>query len=207
MPDGNIRAAKGYSVEVPTWTQKLAAWRLTKEDKWLTAARANADQFIATQVYGNLTKPLSRLPFYNASFYAYWWDLADLYDATKDDRYLQAADASAYHTLAGIRSYPQVKDTLQTIHPRNEFEGNTTMWWKGDKKYRLGFPRIKGDAPERQVLQALVSPVGLGFEQPFTYFGPGNTVRPVFMSSWAPHLLRLYQYNHKRSLRPMHAML
>jgi hypothetical protein len=44
------------------------------------------------------------------------------------------------------------------------------------------------------VEQRLVSPVGLGFEQPFTYFDPGKTVRPVFMSSWAPHLLRLYQY-------------
>ncbi len=105
LPDGAIRSAKGYSVEVPAWSQELAAWRLTKEEKWLTAAKAHADQFIATQVNGNLTKPLSRLPFYNAAFYAYWWDLTDLYDATKEDRFLQAANASAYHTLAGIRSF------------------------------------------------------------------------------------------------------
>ena len=198
LPDGKVRAAKGYSVDVPAWTQELAAWRLTKEDKWLTAAKAGADQYIATQVNGNLTKPLSRLPFYNASFYAYWWDLTDLYDVTKEARYLQAAYASAYHTLAGIRSYPQVKDSLQTIHPGSEFEGNTTLWWKGDKKYRLGFPRVKGDAPEKQVPQGLVSPVGLGFEQPFTYFDVAKTVRPVFMSSWAPHLLRLHQHSHKK---------
>lgn len=198
LPGGKVRPARGYSVDVPVYTQDLAAWRLTKEEKWLTAAKADADQFIAIQVNGNLTKPLSRLPFYNTSFYAYWWDLIDLYEATKEPRYLQAADASAYHTLIGIRAYPQVKDTLQTIHPGNEFEGNTTLWWKGDKKYRLGFPRVKGDAPEKQVPQWLVSPVGLGFEQPFTYFDAGKTVRPVFMSSWAPHLLRLFQYNHKR---------
>jgi hypothetical protein len=198
LPNGAIRPAKGYSVEVPAWSQELAAWRLTKEEKWLTAAKAHADQFIATQVNGNLTKPLSRLPFYNAAFYAYWWDLTDLYDATKEDRFLQAANSSAYHTLAGIRSFPQVKDSLQTIHAGNQYEGNTTMWWKGDKKYRLGFPRVKGDAPEKQVPQALVSPVGLGFEQPFTYFSPDRASHPVFMSNWAPHLLRLYQYNHKR---------
>lgn len=198
LPNGAIRAAKGYSVEVPAWTQELAAWRLTKDEKWLTAAKANADKFIATQVNGNVTRPLSRLPFYNAAFYAYWWDLTDLYDATKEERFLQAAVAAAYHTLAGIRSYPLVKDSLQTIHPGNEFEGNTTLWWKGDKRYRLGFPRVKGDAPEKQVPQGLVSPVGLGFEQPFTYFDAGKTVRPVFMSSWAPHLLRLHQYNHKK---------
>lgn len=198
LPNGAIRSAKGYSVDVPAWTQELAAWRLTKEEKWLSAAKANADQFIATQVNGNLTKPLSRLPFYNAAFYAYWWDLTDLYDATKEDRFLQAANASAYHTLAGIRSYPQVKDSLQTIHPGNQYEGNTTLWWKGDKKYRLGFPRVNGDAPEKKVEQELVSPVGLGFEQPFTYFGPDKNVHPVFMSNWAPHLLRLFQYNHKK---------
>lgn len=198
LPEGKVRPTRGYSVEVPVWTQELAAWRLTKEDKWLTAAKASADKYLATQVYGNLTKPLSRLPFYNAAFYAYWWDLTDLYEATKDKRYLQAADISAYYTLIGIRSYPQVKDTLQTIHPGSEYEGNTTMWWKGDKRYRLGFPRVKGDAPEKRVPQGLVSPVGLGFEQPFTYFDVAKTVRPVFMSSWAPHLLRLHQYSHKK---------
>lgn len=198
LPDGKIRSARGYSVELPSYTQDLAAWRLTNDAKWLNAAKVDADRFIALQVNGNLTKPLSRVPFYNTSFYAYWWDLLDLYEVTKEPRFLQAADASAYHTLIGIRSYPQVKDTLQTIHPGSAFEGNVTLWWKGDKKYRLGYPRVKGDAPEKQVPQALVSPVGLGFEQPFTYFNMTSTVRPVFMSSWAPHLLRLHQYTNKK---------
>lgn len=198
LPEGKVRPTRGYSVDVPAWAQELAAWRLTKDTKWLTTAKAGADQYLATQVYGNLSKPLSRLPFYNAAFYAGWWDLLDMYEATKENRYLEAANNSAYYTLLGIRSYPQVKDTLQTIHPGNEFEGNTTMWWKGDKKYRLGFPRVKGDAPEKQVPQGLVSPVGLGFEQPFTYFDVAKTVRPVFMSSWAPNLLRLHQYGHKK---------
>lgn len=198
LPGGAIRPTRGYSVDIPSWTQELAAWRLTGNKQWLTAATENADKYIALQVNGHLTKPLSREPFYNTSFYAYWWDLLDLYEATNDQQYLQAADLSAYHTLAGIRSYPQVKDTLQTIHPGNAYEGNTTLWWKGNQRYRLGFPRVKGDAPEKQVPQWLVSPVGLGFEQPFTYFDAGKTVRPVFMSSWAPHLLRLYQYKQKK---------
>lgn len=195
LPGGAVRPAKGYSVEVPTYTQELAAWRLTGEKQWLDKAMASADRFIALQVNGHITKPLSREPFYNSSFYAYWWDLLDLYEATGEKRFLAAAESSAYHTVAGIRSYPQVKDTVQVIHPGNRFEGNTTLWWKGDKRYRLGFPRVMGDAPEKRVPQWLVSPVGLGFEQPFTYFDAGKTVRPVFMSSWAPHLLRLHQYS------------
>jgi hypothetical protein len=197
LPNGAIRNAKGYSVEVPDYTQLLAAWRLTKEDKWLNAAKESANAYIKAQVYGKLTKPLSRMPFYNAAFYAYWWDLLDLYDETKEPFWLKAAEISAFQTLAGIRSFPLVKDTLQTIHPHGQFEGNTTMWWKGNKKYRLGFPRTPGDAPEKQVQEGEVSPVGLGFEQPFTYFDAGKTVRPVFMSSWAPHLLRLFSHTHR----------
>ncbi|WEK37691.1 MAG: hypothetical protein P0Y53_09270 [Candidatus Pseudobacter hemicellulosilyticus] len=197
LPENQVRKADGYSVLIPGWVQQLAAYRLTKETHWLEAAKAAADQYILEKAYNNSPAPFGKVPFYNTSFYAYWWDLLDLYELTKEERYLKAAEYSAFHTIAGIRTYPFVRDTLQTIHAGGKFTGNTTMWWKGDKKYRLGFPRIAGDAPEKQVPQALVSPVGLGFEQPYTYFDAGKEVRPVYMSSWAPHLLRLYQYTRR----------
>ncbi|RXK86965.1 glycoside hydrolase family protein [Filimonas effusa] len=197
LPNGHSRGINGYAVTLPSWGQELEAYKLTGERKFLDAAKKGADGFLVSRVYSNLATPLGKAHFYNATMYAYWWDLLDLYEITNDDKYLKAAEVSAFHTIAGIRSVPQVKDSLQVIHPGNSFTGNTTLWWKGDKKYRLGFPRIPGDAPEKQVPQSLVSPVGLGFEQPFTYFDPGKTVRPVYMSSWAPHLLRLYQYTHR----------
>lgn len=199
LPGGRIRPAKGYSVNIPAWTQELAAYRFTKDKSWLKAAITDAKAYIAKEVYGVQTRPLSKQPFYNASFYAYWWDLTDLYDVTKDTSFLRAAETSAFQTLAGIRVYPLVKNQLQTIHPGNVYDGNTTLWWKGGEKYRLGFPRKKGDVQEKQVPQSLVSPVGLGFEQPFTLFDPGKLVRPVFMSSWAPHLLRLF-YEDKKAI-------
>lgn len=198
LPDNNIRDAKGYSVVIPAWTQELAAYRLTGQRSWLDAATAHADAFIAQDVFGVKTVPLSKQPFYNTSFYAYWWDLTDLFDATGNRSYLDAASAAAFHTLAGVRSYPAVKDTLQTIHPGNVYNGNTTLWWKGGERYRLGFPREPNDVQEKKVQEALVSPVGLGFEQPFTFFNPGTPVRHVFMSSWAPHLLRLYANNNRK---------
>ncbi|RPE05728.1 hypothetical protein EGT74_25525 [Chitinophaga lutea] len=192
LPNNSIRDAKGYSVVIPAWTQELAAYRLTGQRSWLDAAAAHADAFISSEVHGTKTVPLSKQPFYNTSFYAYWWDFTDLFDATGNTAYLKAAADAAFHTLAGVRSYPAIKDTLQTIHPGNVYEGNTTMWWKGGVRYRLGFPRRAGDAPEKKVPESLVSPVGLGFEQPFTFFDPGKLVRHVFMSNWAPHLLRLH---------------
>ncbi|MBO9152152.1 hypothetical protein ACFOTA_08035 [Chitinophaga sp. GCM10012297] len=192
LPNDQVRKTAGYSVVVPSWTQELAAYRLTGQKRRLDSAVVQAKAFAGSEIFGRKTTPLGKVPFYNTSFYAYWWDLNDLYDATGDTSFLNAAYAAAFHTLAGVRSYPAVAGSQQTIHPGNTYEGNTTMWWKGGEKYRLGFPRKPGDAPEKKVPAWLVSPVGLGFEQPVTFFPTGREVRHVFMSSWAPHLLRLY---------------
>ena len=199
LPEDSLRMAKGYSTDFHAWNQSLWAYQLTGQSKWLQQAKKEADLFIQYKIYHNTDKVLSHIPFYNATFYAPWWDLVDLYEVTKEQKYLKAAEYGAYFTIAGVRSYPAVKDSLQTIHPGNKYDGVTRIWWKGNAPYRLGFPRKKDDVLEKQVPQWLVSPVGLGLEQPSTYFTrvKGQTVHPVMMSSWAPHLLRLFQYAHK----------
>ena len=199
MPGDTLRKTSGYSVPTLSWVQALSAYRLTGQKKWLEEAKTTATRYISHQIYTNTTTPLSKMPFYNTTFYAPWWDLIDLYEETKDNKFLEAAQYGAAHTLAGVRSYPQVVDSMQTIHPDDQYEGNTNLWWKDKEKYRLGYPRKEGDVIEKQVESGLVSPVGLGFEQPSTYFltAKDKRVRPVFMSSWAPHLLRLHQYTQK----------
>ncbi|WP_126970266.1 hypothetical protein [Gynurincola endophyticus] len=197
LPGDSLRKAAGYSTAFIPWVQAAAAYRLTGNNKWLKLAEEGAGKYIDAQIYNNSTVPLSHTPFYNASFYAPWWHLTDLYEITKNNKYLKAAEYASHFTISGIRSFPYVKDEQQLIHPGNNFEGNTHIWWKGDKPYRLGFPRKNGDAPEKNIPAWEVSPVGLGFEQPSTYFltDASKNVRPVFMSSWAPHLLRLYQHS------------
>ncbi|WP_233509579.1 hypothetical protein [Pedobacter chinensis] len=199
LPGDSLRTAKGYSTDFHSWNQALWAYRLTGQAKWLQLAKKDADLFIQRKIYSNTNNVLSHIPFYNTTFYAPWWDLLDLYESTKDTKYLKAAEYGAYFTIAGIRSYPKVNDTLQTIHQGNRYDGVTRIWWKGNEPYRLGFPRKKDDVLEKKVPEWLVSPVGLGLEQPSTYFTrvKGQTVHPVFMSSWAPHLLRLFQYVNK----------
>ncbi|NDW08721.1 hypothetical protein [Dysgonomonas sp. 520] len=199
LPGDTLRKTSGYSVPVYSWVQALSAYKLTKNHKWLNLATSTADRYISTQIYANTSKPLNRLSFYNTTFYSPWWNLIDLYEETKNGDYLKAAQYGAAHTIAGIRSYPAVKDEEQVIHPGNKYDGNTSLWWKGKEKYRLGFPRVANDVTEKKVPEWLVSPVGLGFEQSTTYYllQKGKQVRPVFMSNWAPHLLRLYQYTNK----------
>lgn len=193
MPDGELRAPRGYSAPILSWVQALAAWRLTGDAKWLRRAKSTAERDARLHIYANSTKPMRYQAFYNSTIYAPWWDFIDLYEATGDKQFLDAARHGAAHTIAGIRTWPAVEDSLQTVHPGGKYDGNTTMWWKGSEQFRLGFPRAEGDAPEHTVEQWKVSPVGLGFEQPSTYFlrTKGKLVRPVFMSSWAPALLRL----------------
>lgn len=176
--------------------QALSAYRLTGDPKWLRRAKSTAVRDADKHIYSNSEKPMRYQAFYNSTIYSPWWNFLDLYEETGDRQFLDAARYGAAHTLAGIRVWPAVNDSVQTIHPGGVYNGNTTMWWKGSEEFRLGFPRTEGDAPEHQVEQWRVSPVGLGFEQPSTYFlrNKGKVVRPVFMSSWAPALLRLNQH-------------
>lgn len=197
LPDGEVRQTKGYSTPVVSWVQFLSAYRMTGDGKWLDLALETAERYVNLHIYTKSDQPSGDMAFYNSQMYPAWWNLVDLYEITGERKWLDAARYGAASTIAGIRSYPAVPEDLQTIHPGGQFEGNTTMWWKGKEKYRLGYPRVAGDSPEKQVPGWKVSPVGLGFEQPGTYFlrQKGKKVRPVFMSSWAPHLLRLYAHS------------
>lgn len=196
LPDGEPRAPRGYSSPILSWVQALSAYRLTGDDKWLRRARTTAERDAKMHIYANSEKPMRYQAFYNSTIYHPWWDFIDLYETTGDRRFLEAARCGAAQTIAGIRCWPAVADSVQTIHPGGVYNGNATMWWKGSEQFRLGFPRVEGDAPEHDVEQWRVSPVGLGFEQPSTYFlrNKGKLVRPVFMSSWAPDFLRLSQH-------------
>lgn len=197
MPDQQPRKLSGYSVNLPAWTQELAAYRLTKDKQWLDKAVLHAKEFVQKEVYGQKTEVLTTQPFYNTSFYPYWWDLMDLYEINKDKVFLDAAKYASFFTIAGIRSYPIVQHQKQRIHEGGRYEGNTNLWWKDGEKFRLGFPRIDGDVTEKEVPQSLISPVGLGLEQPVTFFLPNKNVRHIFMSTWAPHLLRLSAESNK----------
>ncbi|WP_017259938.1 hypothetical protein [Pedobacter arcticus] len=190
LPNGELRATS-------SWSEKLAAYRLTQSANWLNAAIRSADDFLINDVYGVKTDPLGANGFYNVTYYPNWWDLVDIYEVTKDSKYLAAAEKSAFYTIAGLRSYPKVTANLQTIHPGNSYNGTTTIWWKGSEKYRLGFPRTAGDVQEKQIQQDIVSPIGLGFEQPTTLFFPKDPILHVYMSNWSPNLLRVFQYNNR----------
>ncbi len=195
MPNGSPRYSKGYAVN-ETWTGDLAAYKMTKDEKWLVKATIGADYMINNELYNNSSKPVYDWMFYNSHVYPQWFDLIDLYEVTKNRDYFNAACYGAFFTIAGQRSYPMVQNNEITIHKDGKYAGNANIFWKKDKRFKLGYPRRQGDVQEKIIDENVLSPVGLGFEQPMTFFTKGDNLNHVFMSSWAPSLLRL-NANHK----------
>jgi hypothetical protein len=200
LPGGRIRTSNDYNSSWP-WTDRLAAHRLAPDVMSLSEVTANADVWLAKQVYGRLTRPVDYQCFYNIHFYPYWWDVIDLYEATHDARYLAAAEEGAFHTIAGQWSHPRVPQGEVTIHPGGSQVTYHPLWHKNDALFRLGFPRKPNDTPEHAVPAWQVSPVGLGLEQPSTYTAFRGAMNNIMQSTWAPHLLRVFRYTDREIYR------
>jgi len=200
---GQPRPTQGYS-HVQPFEDALELYRLTGEKRWLDAAVAGADRYIAAQITRLPTKDLGVLPFVNVSFVPNWEGLLHVYEASGERRFLDAAVQAARWLVTTLWTQPPIPPTETTIHPGGNYESAQHVWWMGDARYRLGFVegnRRTTDAkarfdlpparlPEKRVPAWQVSNVGLGLEQPCTHARPGNHAH-ITMNCWAPNLLRL----------------
>lgn len=200
LPQGKFRYAQQYNASWP-WTEMLAAHRLAPDFVSLDAVQADADAWLAKEVYGPQTRPVSFDAFYNIHFYPYWWDVIDLYEATGDAKYLSAAVEGAFHTIAGQWSHPQIPSGDVTVHPDGSQVTYHPVWHKDDRLFRLGWPRQPNDTPTHTVPAWQVSPVGLGLEQPSTYTAFPGAMNNIMQSTWAPHLLRVYRHTGRETFR------
>jgi hypothetical protein len=200
LPGGRIRTSTDYNSSWP-WTERLAANRLAPSVMSLDEVASNADVWLDKQVYGRQTVPVNFQYFYNIHFYPYWWDVIDLYEATRDKRFLDAAEEGAFHTIAGLWSHPRVPPGEVTAHPGGSQVTYHPLWHKNDQRFRLGWPRQTNDTPERAVPAWQVSPVGLGLEQPSTYTSYRGAMNNIMQSTWAPHLLRVFRHTDREIYR------
>ena len=200
LPAGRFRHANSYNTSWP-WTEMLAAHRLDAACVSLDAVKADADAWMAKEVYGRKTEPVDFRFFYNIHFYPYWWDVVDLYEETGEEKYLSAAVEGAFHTVAGLWSHPRIPEGEVTVHPDGSQVTYHRVWHKGDQLFRLGWPRQPNDTPAHSVPAWQVSPVGLGLEQPSTYTSYAGAMNNIMQSTWAPHLLRVYRYTHREIFR------
>jgi hypothetical protein len=173
-----------------TWQDQLAMFRMTRDSTWLAKARAGADAHIAAE--------LARLPHdFNtnpalidkqAAFYTdygpRWFDLYELYEATSDRRYLDAAVTSARAMLLMLRSNPTAPNTDIVANQGGKvpgiFPGRRVTGEKWEERNTVT------EIAEERVPAWRTSLVGLPPEQGGTY-GYG----PIMLTQHAAWLLRL----------------
>ncbi|WP_145928640.1 hypothetical protein OH491_02930 [Termitidicoccus mucosus] len=185
------------------WSGWLALLRQKPDAALLKRVQANVDGWIKRAFEDNpaLGKTAGIQPFYNVTFYPYWWDLLDLWQLTGEPRYLDAARSGAWQTVAGQWVTPTPGKGTLTLYPENKYTSLHHVWWRGDKTWRMGWPegikphvraRVSFAIPEKTVPDWVVSPSGLGVEQPITYFSASDKMSNIQLAVWAPSLLRLY---------------
>jgi hypothetical protein len=188
LPDDGVRPTTGYG-----HGQEFEEW-LARGN--LEQAKQLADEYLAQHIAKPATGEISPQPFFNVSFVPNWEGLLRMYEVTGERRYLDGAVQGARQLMTSVWTQPVIPPG--EIAVSGEVSSPDRIWWKGPDKFRLGFPRRPGDAPERPVPAWIPSNVGLGFEQPVTYNRSDSGGAMIYQSAWAPNFLRLAAYTGER---------
>jgi hypothetical protein len=177
----------------------LSLYHLTGEDRYLGRAREQADAYIAERIDTLATDPVEGQRFL-IHIGSDWMSLLDLWEATGEQRYLDAAEKGArwFATLLWVQPLPpddalaeptQTAPTEEvyrraTAFKRHMFDDHTgkSSWVRDSVPY----PRGVDDVPQETVPTWAISPVGMSFEAWCTFRG-----RMVQNPGWAAYLLRL----------------
>jgi hypothetical protein len=191
LSDGGIKS------NATTIDEFLGHYMLTGDQTALQEAIDRADQYIAQVIENPPSTVLSISSFFLIQYTPSWEVFLQLYEVTGETLFLDAAVFGARQVMTGMwtQRMPS-EDALITIHPGRQIDGDKMRLTlhKGSGKFRLGFPIRDGDIVEKQVPEWLVSPVGLGLEQPSTYSYREQGGRLIQQNNWAPGFLRLAHY-------------
>jgi len=188
----------------------LHLYKYTGDKKYLDKAIASADEYLEKVVYSSKNEPIKDTVFVYSGYYPSLSSLLDIYEVTKEKRYLDAAEytgrwISAMVQTAGIDSTKR----NQLIHVNDpadvsvRWQGGkgdhlaSSFWWHGDVIWRQGTtPGNPADTEKAYALMRehiedvplwVASNVGLGIEQPVTFAGSSYIV----MQCWAGDMIRL----------------
>lgn len=161
-----------------SWQNQLAMARETGEPRFLATARRGADEYIS----GRIDRPASGFDepgmFFWPGFAPKWIDLFQLYEATGEKRYLEAARQGARRYTMFTWMSPRVPDEEVTVNPG----GKAPVYW-----YLKGKGHQPMNAPEERVPAWRLSEFGLTPESSGTMSGH----RAIFMANYAPWMLRI----------------
>ncbi|MBM3756007.1 MAG: hypothetical protein FJW38_18730 [Acidobacteria bacterium] len=167
-----------------SWHNALALYRATGDRCYLEHASKGADAYLKRRVETmqvSFKDPDAGNPFFWTTFAPDWIDLLELYEETREPRYLKAAVEGARRFAMFVWFCPRIPDEEILVNKG----GNAPLYWylksKGHKPM---------SAPEERVPAWRLSEIGLTSESSGTSTGH----RAIFMANYAPWMLRLGHY-------------
>lgn len=161
-----------------TWQNALAVYKITKDPSYLQETMEKADEYIRERI----EKP--QVTFEEESFFwthyaPKWADLLELYEVTKEEKYLEAAVDGAREFCTFIWMCPSIPQEDILVNEG----GKTSRYWyaRGPEPMRV---------PEERVPAWRVSEIGLTCEAS----GTGHGHRGIFIAYHAPAFLKLAHY-------------
>lgn len=193
---------------IPPFVNDLSLYHYTKDESHLKAAIEKADKYLEDIVYGDEFN--SELPgidkFIYISYYPNIASLLDIYEVTKEQRYLDAARkagellCSTLWVSGGIDGKKRDAPYLITQESVTErpYMVQHDFFWYGSNKRKVGFT-LGNNKVQQTPISSIVSEevpgwvpsrVGLGIEQGSTFTESLN----IYMNSWVGDLLKLASY-------------
>lgn len=177
-----------------TWMASMNMYKSTRDEKYLKKAIDGANAYLANRVekkQHDFDDEFAGDFFFWTSYTNKWIDLLELYELTRDKKYLQAAHEGARHYTMFtwmVPAIPHQADSLITVN-------------KGGKAPHYGYLKSKGHAqmnfPEEKAPAWRLSEIGLTPESSGTSTGH----RAIFMANYAPWMLRLGYYANDNFLK------
>lgn len=161
-----------------SWQNNLRLHQVTREARYLEKARAGADAYLAQRLAKGAAGFDEPGLFFWTAFTPKWIDLFELFEATGERRYLEAARLGARRYTMFTWVAPRIPDELVTVNPG----GNAPVYW-----YLQGKGHLPMKSPEEQVPAWRLSEIGLTPESSGTMSGH----RGIFMANYAPWMLRI----------------
>ncbi len=172
-------------VEGGTWKRDLSLYRATGEKQYLEEAVRKADVYIEQRIKN---PPSDFSEAATSTFWDYilprWPQLFELYELTKEQRFLDAAVHGAREYASIMWFYPRIPDEDVVVNRG----GRAPLYRRGDPI------RI----PEETVPAWRVSEMGLIAEGLGT---AGGGHRGIFLTTYAPYFLRIAQHSGDAFLR------
>ncbi|MBQ7040023.1 MAG: hypothetical protein IJN39_05590, partial [Clostridia bacterium] len=208
LEKGQKAVTNSYGSIAP-FVNDLSMYKYTGDKTYLDKAIKGADEYLEKTVYAESNTLPGWTSFIYISYYPNLASLMDIYEVTKDQKYLDAAEYVAEWMATGLwvpgvdgekKTAAVVANDLPEMQKRFHYGSETSksMWWAGPKQMRIGRETITEVEHNNEIITErtreveawIPSRVGLGVEQASTFTASSNIV----MQSFVGDFMRLSAY-------------